>query len=240
MALAFAACVHAIAPRPSPPSPSATAAAVRLLRASELVVYVEWLPGAAPSDVELAGAREFLLRYARPELGVRIVSGGELPPVEPDDAPLTDAVLWQLVRVRPIPPEPGGTATIRLLFVPRLAGDASGRGERGHAFPSASFAAIAQGGIRDSVFLSVRSDEVSRFVVQHELGHLLGLVSNPSHDRDGHCTNPACILYAGPDLRAVLANFWWGVLGRLPESLDADCERDLDALRAGSGARDRS
>jgi hypothetical protein len=239
VALAFAGCVHAIAPRPSGSSPPVQASAARLLRAPELVVHVEWLAGAAPSDAELEGAREFLLRYARPERGVRIVQGGELPSLEPPDVPVPDAVLWQVARTHRVPPDPTGAATIRLLFVPRLASDGSGRGERGRAFPSESFAAIGQGGVRDATFLTVRSREVSRFVVQHELGHLLGLVSNPAHDRDGHCTNPTCILYAGPDLRAVLANFWWGVLGRLPESLDADCEHDLEALRAGRGTPDR-
>jgi hypothetical protein len=96
---------------------------------------------------------------------------------------------------------------------------------------------IAADAVRAGGFLAIGGDEVERFVVQHELGHLLGLVSDQSHEHAAHCTNPACIMYSQPDLRAVLANWWRAFSGRLPTELDADCERDLERLREGTPPR---
>ncbi len=107
---------------------------------------------------------------------------------------------------------------------------------RGVAFPAAGFASIARDAVRSEAFLTVRSDEVERFVTQHELGHLLGLVSDPGHEDDGHCTDPRCILYAGVDWRALLANWWRVFTGRLPEALDAGCRRELEERRAAARA----
>ena len=44
-------------------------------------------------------------------------------------------------------------------------------------------------------------------------------------------------MYPQPDLRAVLANWWRAITGRLPTQLDAACERDLERLREGAEPR---
>ena len=131
----------------------------------------------------------------------------------------------------------GGVESIYLLFIPRKDADGSGPGERGEAFVSESFAVVATDRVRREGLLAIDGSEVERFVVQHELGHLLGLVSNESHARAGHCTNPVCIMYPQPDLRAVLANWWRAFSGELPTALDADCARDLARLREGPEPR---
>lgn len=70
-------------------------------------------------------------------------------------------------------------------------------------------------------------------VMDHELGHLLGLVSNGSdiqsahHDSENgaHCTNTSCLMHYTADTSDVVANL---VGNNVPE-LDADCIEDLQA-----------
>jgi hypothetical protein len=212
------------------------------LRAPELVVEVGWIKGCAPAPHTLEGIQTFLERYARPARGVRLVLDpeiGELAPGVPipESRILSEAQIHALARrerSQVLPPE---AQSIYVLFVPRRAAAGSGPGERGEAFTEESFAVIATDAVRGGAFLAIGADEVERFVVQHELGHLLGLVSDQSHEHAAHCTNPACIMYSEPDLRAVLANWWRAFSGRLPAELDADCERDLERLRDGAQPR---
>ena len=184
----------------------------------------------------------FLERYAKPPRGVRLALDaeiGELAPgvPVPESRILSEEQIHALARrerIQVLPPE---AQSIYVLFVPRRAAAPGQPGERGEAFPEESFAVIAADAVRGGGFLAIAGDEVERFVVQHELGHLLGLVSDPGHEHAAHCTNPACIMYSQPDLRAVLANWWRAFSGRLPTELDADCERDLERLREGAQPR---
>jgi hypothetical protein len=231
------------APRvPLPPDSRELGQAARLLRASALVVEIDWITGCMPSVRTQEGIREFLERYAKPARGVHLVLDeeiGELAPGVPipGDRRLSGLQIHELARQHRNLVSQGGAESIYLLFIPHSAPDASGHGERGQAFVAESFAVIAADQVRGQGFLAIDGSEVERFVAQHELGHLLGLVSNGSHEHAAHCTNPTCIMYAQPDLRAVLANWWRAFSGRLPTELDADCERDLERLRQSAQPR---
>ena len=219
--------------------------AARLLRAPELAVEIDWITGCAPSLQTRAGVRAFLERYAKPLRGVRVVLDeqiGELAPgiPIPETRRLSDLQIRELARRHRNLAVSGEAQSIYLLFIPHLASDGSGQGERGEAFVEESFAVVATDQVRGQGVLAIDGNEVERFVTQHELGHLLGLVSSGSHEREGHCTNPACIMYPRPDLRALLANWWRAFSGKLPTELDADCERDLEQLRAQAEARARA
>jgi hypothetical protein len=239
---AAAGCVFPAPRVPLPPDPRALKQAARLLRAPELVVEVDWITGCMPGVQTQEGIREFLERYAKPALGVRLFLDeeiGELAPgiPIPETRMLSDLQIHELARRHRNLALQGGAESIYLLFIPHRVPDGSGQGERGEAFVAESFAVVAADQVRGQGFLAIDGSEVERFVAQHELGHLLGLVSNASHEHSAHCTNPACIMYPQPDLRAVLANWWRAFSGRLPTELDADCERDLERLRASAQPR---
>ncbi|HBZ69719.1 MAG TPA: hypothetical protein DEP35_08320 [Deltaproteobacteria bacterium] len=239
---ALAACVFPAPRLPIPPDASALAQAARLLRAPELAVEIDWIPGCAPSVQTQEGIRAFLERYAKPERGVRLVLDEEIRELAPgvpipENRMLSALQIHELARRHRSLVVTGGAESIYLLFIPLKDTDGSGQGERGEAFVSESFAVVATERVRQEGFLAIQGNEVERFVVQHELGHLLGLVSNESHARAGHCTNPVCIMYPQPDLRAVLANWWRALIGQLPTELDADCEHDLERLREGARPR---
>jgi hypothetical protein len=238
---ALAGCVFPAPKAPIPPDPRALEQATRLLRAPELVVEVDWIQGSRPSNQTEEGIREFLERYARPMRGVRVVLDEEISALGPGvpipgNRMLTDLQIRELAqRHRSLRPE-GEAESIYLLFIPLWLPDGSGR-QRGEAFVEESFAVVATDRVQEEGVLAISGSEVERFVVQHELGHLLGLVSNPQHEHAGHCTNPTCIMYPEPDLRSVVANWWRAFSGRLPSKLDADCERDLDGLRESAQPR---
>ncbi len=239
---ALAGCVFPAPRLPTPPDPRALARAARLLRAPELAVEIDWIPGCAPSVHTQEGIRAFLERYAKPERGVHLVLDEEIRELAPG-VPIPESRMLSALQIHELARRhrslvvTGGAESIYLLFIPRKDTDGSGRGERGEAFVSESFAVVATDRVRREGLLAIDGSEVERFVVQHELGHLLGLVSNERHTRAGHCTNPVCIMYPQPDLRAVLANWWRAFSGKLPTELDADCERDLERLREGPEAR---
>jgi len=235
-------CVFPAPKSPLPPDPRELETAARLLRAPALVVEIDWITGCIPSLQTREGIRAFLERYAKPAGGVRLVLDeeiGELAPGVPipEDRKLSDLQIHELAKQHRNLVLQGGAESIYLLFIPHHAPDGSGQGERGRAFVAESFAVVAADEVRGQGFLAIDGSEVERFVVQHELGHLLGLVSNGSHEYARHCTNPACIMYPQPDLRAVLANWWRALSGRLPTELDGDCERDLERLRQDAQPR---
>ncbi|HYB12936.1 MAG TPA: hypothetical protein VEG67_05655 [Myxococcota bacterium] len=183
----------------------------------------------------------FLERYAKPVRGVRLILDEEIRELAPgvpipESRMLSDLQIHELARQHRSLIVEGGAESIYLLYIPRRLPDGSGRGERGEAFVAESFAVIASDRVREG-FLAIGGDEVERFVTQHELGHLLGLVSNEGHEHAGHCTNPTCLMYPEPDLRAALANWWRAFSGRLPTELDADCQRDLERLRESAQPR---
>jgi len=65
-------------------------------------------------------------------------------------------------------------------------------------------------------------------VLVHEFGHLMGLVTEPAHYVDGHCTNSWCLMYDGLDTRSVLLHALPTLLaGYLPTRYCGDCCRDL-------------
>lgn len=65
-------------------------------------------------------------------------------------------------------------------------------------------------------------------VLVHELGHGVGLSTNPGHSNSGHCTNAWCLMYGGVDARtAFLYLFPTLFTGYLPMDWGGDCRRDL-------------
>lgn len=233
-------CAVPRAPHPTPASSVVDARVGSLFAARRIEVEIDWLPGARPAEGTLTSLRQFLEEAARPPGGVGVFLDEEI--VRRPDGRL--AVAGEAVSgsealaleraYRRAPAE--GAASLHLLFVSRFPPEEV-RFRKGVAHPAMGFAVVARDAARDARFFSIAPDEVERFVAVHEVGHLLGLVSDDGHEHLGHCTDPRCILYAGVDLRALLANAWRLFTGRLPERLDAGCEAELARRRAQARGR---
>ncbi len=227
-------------PRPDPAAPG-PGQGDRILSARRILVEIDWLPGSRPSQTSVEGAQRFLERYAQPAEGVRVALH-ELIPRLPGGRPfvegqvVSDDQVFALHRARRnLVPEPG-TEHLYLLFVPRRFDAEEARYTLGVAFPEAGFAVIGHETVHARSFLAIRGAEIERFVVQHELGHLLGLVRRDDHEVDGHCTHSGCLMYPRVDARVVLRHWWRAFTGRLPAGLDRDCRRDLEQRRRHPGA----
>jgi hypothetical protein len=235
------ACAAARSPSPTASSPVVDLHAASILAANRIEVEIDWLPGCRPAPATLAGVEMFLTEYVAPAGGVHVLLDEEIArspdghALAPGDA-VSDTDWWHLAGAHRNVARGPGVASIYLLFVSSFPPEEL-RLRRGLAYPGSGFAVIARDTLRGEAFLTVRGDEIERFVVQHEIGHLLGLVSDDAHEYEGHCTDPRCILYAGVDLRALLANWWRVFTGRLPDSLDAACRRELALRRAQALAR---
>jgi len=227
-------------PRPDPAAPG-TGQGDRFLSARRILVEIDWLPGSRPSPRSVEGAQRFLERYAQPQDGVRVVlheSIRRLPGGRPATAGqvISDDQAFALHRGhRNLVPE-AGAEHLYLLFVPRRFDREEARYTLGVAFPGAGFAVIGHDTVHARSFLAIWGAEIERFVVQHELGHLLGLVRRDDHEVDGHCTHTGCLMYPRVDARVALRHWWRAFIGRLPRDLDRDCRRDLDQRRRPSGA----
>jgi len=65
-------------------------------------------------------------------------------------------------------------------------------------------------------------------VLIHELGHGMGLATDPGHSFRGHCTNAHCLMYDGVDARSFALYFFPTLFtGYLPLDFCSDCRDDL-------------
>jgi hypothetical protein len=65
-------------------------------------------------------------------------------------------------------------------------------------------------------------------VLVHEVGHLMGLVTNPAHYTRAHCTNSWCLMYNGVDTRSILLHAVPTLFtGYLPTRFCRSCQKDL-------------
>lgn len=235
LALLASACAFQRPPRPTPPAPGVEGAVSALLTAERIEVEIDWLPGARPSAATTRGIHDLLATHVAPPGGVTVVldeeiAQGKAGPAFVAGAPLSEAEWWALERAHRRPARVAAPS-LYLLFVPRFAPDEP-RFRRGVAYPARGFAVVARDAARDAARLTLHPEDVERFVTQHEVGHLLGLVEADDHEHLGHCTDPRCLMYAGPDLRALWAHAWRLFTGRLPDTLDPGCQRELAERRA--------
>ena len=131
--IAALACAVHQTPAPTPSGFRDLPRLARLLGAEHLVVEVDWLPGCRPSDRSLAGARDFLERYARPASGVEVRLDEEIPWTPPGTG-VTRRDARRLAARHRAPADPGGDPALYLLFVPRRDVEGATTGRRGVAY----------------------------------------------------------------------------------------------------------
>ena len=88
--------------------------------------------------------------------------------------------------------------------------------------------------IRDKAMLWISPPRVERSVLIHELGHVLGLVTNPAHTQRGHpahCTEAGCVMHQ-PRLRSLVYNALPALFAaRVPSRFCRFCRDDMAAAR---------
>lgn len=188
-----------------------------------LLVEIDYIEGHAPAKRGLMLLQRRLELYLDKPGGVELVIDQELP------ASAWDGRRESMGRIifKHASPPADGTAYIYALVAPRyknFRGMSYRPGDiRGVDYPAMALFTEAIPGI-----LWVTRGHQQGSVLLHEVGHLVGLVTNDAHRDGGHCTNAWCLMYDGVDLRSGVV-FALPILfaGQLPTRFCRDCRRDL-------------
>lgn len=210
------------------------ASARDLLKASpfrSLRVDIQYMNGYAPDNQALSQLQQFLATYLAKPGGIRISSTAI---GDQSQGTYTDTEIRNLEHLYRQTYSSDSVLDVYILYVD---GSYSTNAVLGLAYQNTSICMMGQtiqahsGGINQ-----VSRSVLEATVLEHEFGHLLGLVNlgapmqTPHEDaaHPHHCTNQQCLMYY-----AVETTSLGGILGTgsVP-SLDADCQNDLKALAA--------
>lgn len=193
-----------------------------MLTAPVVTLHLISINGAEPPPEALDFAVEWMGQYVAGE--VMVTEWAHLSYPTDDDGRID----WFTVRSDDVPPSPSDVA---LAFGPDVAGVNRGvftlfeDGWQQIIFNVAGIEGTA------NILLSER--RVWEIVLVHELGHVLGVPADSSHIwREGHCTDPTCVIYPTIDWRSVIAGI---AHGGPPDDLCEKCRTEL--ARAAAGPR---
>ncbi|HZZ41990.1 MAG TPA: hypothetical protein VFE58_03570 [Tepidisphaeraceae bacterium] len=192
-----------------------------------LVVEVDAVEGCEPAAETLAALREFLVRHVDKPGGVEVVVRPSVPMEVARGMRLNQLLLstvevpgdWKTVRQ--------DTATIRVLFYDSR--QLQGRSDEeikphsnGVPYPAQIYF--------DRAYEPVVNRGIERVALQHEVGHVLGLVGDPVRGDGAHCRNEACLM--APNIQVSWVRMVLLQREAAPKVLCAECEADLARSRA--------
>jgi len=195
---------------------------------SSLIVEVQYMPGFEPDASALGHLQSFLSGVLNKPSGISITST-QIPAAS--NTSLNISQVFDIEKNNRRVFTSGSQIAVYVLYTN---GNYADPNVLGAAYKNTSIVLFGKT-IRDN---SGSIGQVSRFkleatVLEHEIGHLLGLVDLGSpmqtNHKDGahgnHCNNSNCLMYYTSDTRDIL-----GILltGNIP-SLDANCRADLQA-----------
>lgn len=197
-----------------------------------LVVQVQYVAGARPTDGALARLETFLAARLNKPDGITIQLGAQLQSqAQPSYSTADVRALEQQHRTTYTD---GRSLAAYVLF---LDGEyAEGSNVLGIAYNNTSMAVFAEKiGEFTGGALQPSQETVETTVTQHEFGHVLGLVNNGSpmqvehqdEPNGAHCDNDKCLMHYAVRLSDFIANLLGGVPG-----LDQNC---LDDLQSNGG-----
>ena len=227
--LALAGC--ATLPRPSGPhAPAWRDAAVLDPTPAHLLFEVDRVEGTHPRPRALRKLALRLRDIVDKPGGITFVYDDLIPAEDWVEEPRSIRRLARKVRSY-AQPTPADTVTVHVLYGPRYLryrGFAWTRKVMARPTPryDASLILILQDQLRSIAWITDVRQEAS--VLVHEFGHTLGLVGDPGHGANGHCTNAWCSMYDGVDARKFFLYFFPTLFaGHLPMRYCADCRADL-------------
>jgi hypothetical protein len=207
--------------------------------AAKLLVEVDRIEGIQPRAWALATFMQRTAHYLDKPEGIELVVDAGLP--AEDWAPQGRAIRQLAVRSRSHHDK--DRAAVHVLYGPRWGGYRGytwmrGTMSRYSSRYGAPLVVVLADTLDPILWITGRRQEAS--VLIHELGHGLGLASDPGHSHEAHCTNAWCLMYDGVDARTVALYFFPTLFGGyLPLDYCRDCRDDLYPTRDGKPPGDR-
>lgn len=225
----FSAC--ATLPKPAGPS-GRSQRDVHLTTAKQrtgLVIEVDRVEGVRPRPAALARFLQRTALYTDSPMGIELVATEVIPAEEWPDG---SAGLKSLaLRHRDLQPQGRDRASVHIIYGPRwrrYRGYTWARGTMRRLDPDydASLIYLFSGAIKPVLWITGVKQEAS--VLIHELGHAMGLATDPGHSFRAHCTNAHCLMYDGVDARTFALYFFPTLFtGYLPLDFCGACREDL-------------
>jgi len=124
--------------------------------------------------------------------------------------------------------------SIVMVYTPDLICPKNGKSKlRGYAFPSDyKYNVVAYNSTTINAAPVISDVQAWKIVLTHEIGHRLGVPASVTHNKAGHCNNRECVMYARPDLQAVLSVLIHG----MPYDFCDDCKLELKYQKESCGA----
>lgn len=202
--------------------------------AKSLLVEIDYVEGTSPRPRSIGTLLKQIDLYLDKPGGVEVVLDDLIPRDEWREDPR--AIRQIAYRYRSQEAPEGGTV-LHILYGPGY------RKYRGFAWPrwtmqeddpdyGAGLMVVLQDRLKPIAWVTGVKQESN--VLVHELGHLLGLATNPGHSTKAHCTNAHCLMYDGVDARTFWLYFFPTLFtGYLPLDFCSDCRQDLYGPWAG-------
>jgi len=235
-------CAHLPKPEGPPGPAQRDALYLDAETAPRLLVEIDRVEGTSPRPGALRTFLNRIERYLDKPDGIRLVVDDVIPASEWEEKERSIRKLAK--RYRSVATQdPEHTAVLHVIYAPRL-----GK-YRGFCWSRKNYddteaphdnalIVLLQHNIKPILWVTGVKQEGS--VLIHELGHALGLSSNPGHSDKGHCTNAHCLMYNGVDARTFFLYFFPALFaGHLPLDYCADCRADLYPSHAGAPPGDR-
>ncbi|HTA61586.1 MAG TPA: peptidase [Bacteroidia bacterium] len=199
---------------------------------SNLVIEVDYVTGFAPTDESLNNLVSFLTARINKPNGISITKKEIPAPNMGASYNLSQVQDIELANRKMI--TSGSTITAYILYLDKeYTGTVSSQGKvLGINYQSSSIVMFESTIAQFSGGLTQPSRSLlETTVVEHEFGHVLGLVNNGTAMLNAHqdvangkhCNNTACLMYYAVETSDVVKN----LLGSSPPDLDANCQNDL-------------
>jgi hypothetical protein len=189
---------------------------------TSLRIEINYMPGYQPDNTSLSNLKAFLQNYLNKPGGIQIVSNS-IASSGKTTLSLSDVVTIE--KKNRVEFTAGNTIAVHILIADANYIDPTNLAV---SYWNTSFCLFGK-----AIFLNSGRGQMSRTnlmstLLEHEFGHLLGLVGQGSPEqsphRDGangfHCSNPNCLMYAAVETNPTSTDI---------PSFDADCITDLKA-----------
>ena len=193
-----------------------------------LKVQIDSVEGSQPTTAEIQSLKDFLTAHVDKPAGITI---DLRPPI-----PLGTARTYfpkSLAQYTSLHPEPSFNSTSAYMHLLFFNGSQMKNASDWNQNPHVNFVPYSAAAYINISGLAGPARSALPRVIQHELGHMLGLVSRRANDNGGHCENPHCLMR--PDIAIHVSRVLLGIKPAYDEyPLCPECEADLVADRDSS------
>jgi hypothetical protein len=187
---------------------------------------VDRVEGVRPRPAALARFLQRAALYTDSPLGIELVAEEV---IDKDEWPDGSAGLKALALThRDLKPESRRQASLHIIYGPKW------RRYRGYTWARGTMRKLDRDYDGSLIFLWITGVKQEASVLVHELGHAMGLATDPGHSQRAHCTNAHCLMYDGVDIRTFALYFFPTLFtGYLPLDFCAACRADLWEVEGG-------